>query len=197
MIYVGIDGGGTKTRIVVQRNAEEPKYFEHPVSLKVQHGDFADAAERLQFLVRKSVGRSKDALSIAVGLSGMSRKEDQAALREKICSESTVFSDSRVNIESDATLTLKTVLAEGDEGILIIAGTGSVVFYQPSGGPARRIGGWGTVLSDEGSGYRIGLRALRHYVHILDGVFPRESFSRAIEARSGELCPPEPHAEGT
>ena len=182
MIYLGIDGGGTKTRLALQRNDEEPKYLEYPISLKVRNGDFRSAAKRFEIIVREAIGRSRDSFAIGIGLSGMSREEDQVALRKDILAIPK-FARAKIHIESDATLTLKTVLAEGDEGILIIAGTGSVVFYQPSGGPARRIGGWGPLLSDEGSGYHIGLRVLRHYVNILDGVFPRDAFSRAIEAR--------------
>ena len=182
MIYLGIDGGGTRTRLALQRNEDEPKYFEYPVSLKIQNGDFLSASQRFETIVREAIGRSKDPLAFGIGLSGMSREEDQRALRKHIHAIPK-FARAKIHIESDATLTLKTVLAEGDEGILIIAGTGSVVFYQPSGGPARRIGGWGPLLSDEGSGYHIGLRVLRHFVNILDGVFPRDAFSRAIEAR--------------
>ncbi len=112
----------------------------------------------------------------------MSQPEDQDALKNAILALPE-FARTKIHIESDATLTLKTVLAEGEEGILLIAGTGSVVFYQPAGGAARRIGGWGPLLSDEGSGYRIGLRALRYYINVLDGVYPRDAFSEAVEAR--------------
>jgi hypothetical protein len=112
----------------------------------------------------------------------MSREEDQESLKAAIMALPE-FASSKIHIESDATMTLKAVLPEGEEGILLIAGTGSVIFYQPWGSPARRIGGWGPLLSDEGSGYRIGLRALRHYLSVLDGVFSRDALCDAMEAR--------------
>ncbi|HZK75566.1 MAG TPA: BadF/BadG/BcrA/BcrD ATPase family protein, partial [Candidatus Kapabacteria bacterium] len=181
MMYIGIDGGGTKTRLFVQAaTGEDPRYFEFPISLKVQNGDFAASARQLQALILDLLsGKNSDSpirpirpmgpigpMAIVMGLSGMSQSEDQEALKNAILSLHE-FTNSKIHIESDATLTLKTVLAEGEEGILLIAGTGSVVFYQPSGGPAHRIGGWGPLLSDEGSGYRIGLRALRQYIEVL------------------------------
>jgi N-acetylglucosamine kinase-like BadF-type ATPase len=194
MIQIGIDGGGTSTRLFMQAHKEAPRYFEFPVSLKVQNGDFAASSEKFRTLISPLLSGNNDdravspipltALSIAIGLSGMSQPEDQDALKSAIRALPE-FSKANIQIESDATLTLKTVLAEGEEGILLIAGTGSVVFYQPSGGPAHRIGGWGPLLSDEGSGYRIGLCALRQYIEVLDGVYPRDAFSEAIEARIG------------
>ena len=192
-ISIGIDGGGTTTRLFVQVDNEEPSYFEFSISLKVRDGDFAASARKLWEIVAQTLVcdslpeglQTKVCATLAIGLSGMSQPEDQKALKNAILALPE-FAGTKIHIESDATLTLKTVLAEGEEGILLIAGTGSVVLYQPSGGPARRIGGWGPLLSDEGSGYRIGLRALRYYINVLDGVYPRDAFSEAIEARIGD-----------
>jgi N-acetylglucosamine kinase-like BadF-type ATPase len=200
MIQIGIDGGGTTTRLFVHTNEEEPRYFEFPLSLKVHNGDFAASAETLRAIISdlptnensnstiRPMG-SIGPIAIAMGLSGLSQPTDQEAFKNAVHALPE-FADSKIQIESDATLTLKTVLAEGEEGILLIAGTGSVIFYQTSGGSEtnthqQRIGGWGPLLSDEGSGYRIGLRALRYYINVLDGVFPRDAFSEAIEARMG------------
>ncbi len=192
MIYLGIDGGGTKTRVIIQADDEEPRYSEFPISLKVHKGSYAASAEALKHIISEAAetyrgGASRplglsSPLSIALGLSGMSNLKDQEKLKRAI-QALPEGREARLHIESDATLTLKSVLAEGEEGILLISGTGSVVFYQPLGGPARRLGGWGPLLSDEGSGYQIGLRALRQYINVLDGIFPRDAFSEAIEAR--------------
>lgn len=200
MTYIGIDGGGSSTRAFIQREDKDPDYFQFPISLKVRNGDYAASAEALRKIVEvhrratpenemENEAEPNLPIAIAMGLSGMSQPNDQEALKNAILSVSE-FAKAAIHIESDATLALHTALAEGEEGILLLAGTGSVVFYQPSGGPARRIGGWGSLLSDEGSGYQIGLRALRYYLNVLDGIFHRDSFSEAIEARIGnpEIC---------
>jgi N-acetylglucosamine kinase-like BadF-type ATPase len=49
----------------------------------------------------------------------------------------------------------------GDSGILVLAGTGSNVAGRSSRGAMVSTGGWGPVLAEQGSGYRIGLEALR------------------------------------
>ncbi len=47
------------------------------------------------------------------------------------------------------------------DGILVLAGTGSNVAGRASDGRVQTVGGWGPALSDQGSGYRIGHMALR------------------------------------
>jgi N-acetylglucosamine kinase-like BadF-type ATPase len=206
MTFIGIDGGGTTTRFFVQRETGEAEYFERPISLKVVDGDFAASAEKLREVLsdvavtfksrsyendhshfdRDPSASSGQALkvtaTIAIGLSGMSREADQDALKAAIWSLPE-FSKTTIHIEPDATMTMKAVLPEGEEGILLIAGTGSVIFYQPLGQSARRIGGWGPFLSDDGSGYRIGLRALRRYFWTLDGVYPPDPLTERIGVR--------------
>jgi N-acetylglucosamine kinase-like BadF-type ATPase len=58
-----------------------------------------------------------------------------------------------------------------EEGVLALAGTGSFVFAQ-TGKRLHRIGGYGSLFSDEGSGYDIGRRALNSCLHMLDEIGP-------------------------
>jgi N-acetylglucosamine kinase-like BadF-type ATPase len=50
---------------------------------------------------------------------------------------------------------------KGGEGILLVAGTGSIVTGRAADGTLYTAGGWGPALGDEGSGYWIGQEALR------------------------------------
>ena len=52
--------------------------------------------------------------------------------------------------------------------VLVVSGTGSGFFAQASDGRTARFGGWGHLLGDKGSGYEIGLRALKAVVYYLD-----------------------------
>jgi len=58
---------------------------------------------------------------------------------------------------TDAELALR--LLQGN-GIVLIAGTGSICFAEQNG-EKFRVGGLGRILGDEGSGYKIGLEAIR------------------------------------
>ena len=55
------------------------------------------------------------------------------------------------------------------EGTLALAGTGSGVMHLKNGRMVAGIGGWGALLGDEGSGYDIGLRAIKAAVYAEDG----------------------------
>jgi N-acetylglucosamine kinase-like BadF-type ATPase len=190
MITLGIDGGGTRTRIALEADGEV-SYIERPISLKVLHGDYQTSAHELQSLVRElTAGDRIDAMYI--GLSGMSQPTDQAILEEALLSLPK-FSGTCIKIEGDASLTLKAALRENEDGILLIAGTGSVAFARKNG-KVTRAGGWGPILSDEGSGYWIGLRALLHYVRSLDMMDAADALSYAIAAALPEELRDKPSA---
>src|SRR2546421_7029181 len=101
MAIFGIDGGGTRTRIAMDRDGEI-SYHERPVSLKVFRGDYLTSARELQSIVRELT--SGDAIhAIAIGLSGMSQEADQRAYEEAIRSLPK-FSGTQIHIEGDASL---------------------------------------------------------------------------------------------
>ena len=52
--------------------------------------------------------------------------------------------------------------------VLVLSGTGSCCFGQAPDGTTAKLGGWGHILGDKGSGYEIGLRALKACVFYLD-----------------------------
>jgi glucosamine kinase len=64
----------------------------------------------------------------------------------------------------------------GEPGGVIIAGTGTIGWAEPGG---RRVGGWGTPISDEGSGAWIGAEALRRVLWAHDG---RRSWTDLLSA---------------
>jgi N-acetylglucosamine kinase-like BadF-type ATPase len=57
----------------------------------------------------------------------------------------------------------------GGPGILILSGTGSMAWARDTAGNSYRVGGWGDVIGDEGSGHWIGQRALGLISQSLDG----------------------------
>jgi N-acetylglucosamine kinase-like BadF-type ATPase len=59
-----------------------------------------------------------------------------------------------------------------EDGINIVAGTGSIGYGQ-HGGRSARAGGWGEVFSDEGSAYWIALRGLTIFSRMSDGRLPK------------------------
>ena len=58
--------------------------------------------------------------------------------------------------------------AQGQDAVVAIAGTGSIA-YGCTGQGFFRVGGWGPLLGDEGSGYDLGRRGLQLAARMADG----------------------------
>jgi N-acetylglucosamine kinase-like BadF-type ATPase len=71
-------------------------------------------------------------------------------------------------VDHDARVALAGGLS-GRPGLVLIAGTGSACFGINAAGQHHLAGGWGHLLADEGSGYWLGLEALRAAVRAFDG----------------------------
>jgi N-acetylglucosamine kinase-like BadF-type ATPase len=56
-----------------------------------------------------------------------------------------------------------------DHGVLASSGTGSFVYGKSVSGKTMVLGGFGSILGDEGSGYEIGLQGLKSVIYSLDG----------------------------
>ena len=107
---------------------------------------------------------------VVFGAAGAGRESDQRRMRGAVQAlwEERDDHPRSILVVSDADIALEA--AFGDEpGIVIIAGTGSIVYGRDAGGAIRRCGGWGPVLGDPGSGAALGLAALRHAAKVFDG----------------------------
>ena len=74
-----------------------------------------------------------------------------------------------VSVANDATLLFAAGTPEG-WGLAVVAGTGSIAFALDRAGKDARAGGWGYLLGDEGSAFRLGLLGLRAACRAADGI---------------------------
>ena len=85
---------------------------------------------------------------------------------------------------NDALIAL--VAGAGDApGIVIVAGTGSIVYGRNAGGEAARAGGWGHIIGDEGSRYWIGREVLTAVMRAADGRGPATRLTAHVLAYFG------------
>lgn len=169
--FIGIDGGGTKTvgwaveqsGRIVAKSIQGPGNY-HTIGL-VQ---FQNTVSQLIDDLAQLSGLDKaDLLVVCLGLAGADRPADQEVLQQTL---QELGLNCNFIIESDAKIALAAGLGQ-TEGIVLIAGTGSVAYGITQGGEVIRSGGWGHLASDEGSGYDIGHQAL---VRCLKSVDSRE-----------------------
>ncbi len=176
-IIVGVDAGGTAIECLVER----------PEGLVRTRGEAANArtagvdlaAERIAQTVRSTLdGPGPDA--VAVGAAGAGDPAVMHALERALRA---YFPNAALAVYDDAAIALRAAVPRGD-GIVLIAGTGSIA-YANVGGVAYRAGGYGYLLGDDGSGFSIGRSAIASVLRSYDGRIPREPLFEAIEARLG------------
>jgi N-acetylglucosamine kinase-like BadF-type ATPase len=72
-----------------------------------------------------------------------------------------------------------------EPGVVVIAGTGAVAYGRAPDGREAKAGGWGFIMGDEGSGYDIGIMALRALTQAADGRGPQTALTASIPAHFG------------
>jgi N-acetylglucosamine kinase-like BadF-type ATPase len=167
-VYVGIDGGGTHARaVVVDGHGRELARGTGPAGI-VRATDpqaAADAAAELTRSVLAEAGITADSVVLCCGLAGAGRPPEREAVRVALVLSGVV---DRALVVGDAEAALEDAFA-ADTGILVIAGTGSIAWARSVDGRVVRVGGWGLLLGDEGSGYALGLDGLKAVTRAADG----------------------------
>ncbi|MEE9187171.1 MAG: BadF/BadG/BcrA/BcrD ATPase family protein, partial [Bacteroidota bacterium] len=171
---IGIDGGGTKTKGAIADLTGSLLSEKQTGSTNVHIVGYAGAARGIWNLIRELAEQTRGdvgAVSLVVaGLAGMGRLSDRKALLQalKRVAGNVRFSLRRIQVCTDAEIALAGAF-RGGPGIVIIAGTGSIVIGKDERGDIHRVGGWGRVLGDEGSGYQLGKKALAAVAQSYDG----------------------------
>jgi N-acetylglucosamine kinase-like BadF-type ATPase len=108
--------------------------------------------------------RRTDLVVAEIGLAGARRNELRARVREALIGSGI----GEIIVVGDADIALYGA-TEGEPGVIVIAGTGSICCGINASGTTMCAGGWGPVAGDEGGGSWIARRALRAIAHATDG----------------------------
>lgn len=97
--------------------------------------------------------------AVCVGATGAARPEIAETIRKIVAESIPGNSAAKIEVVADTIIALEAAFGPGP-GVIVIAGTGSVAYGRDLAGHTARAGGWGFAISDEGSGYWIGRRAI-------------------------------------
>lgn len=180
--FLGFDGGGTKTDCVLMDSeghvlASVQGGPSNPVRIGYPKAWFALSAAADAVLARARL-RSTDIAGIHAGIGGAGRH--QVARRVKSFFEKS-FPNAAVLVTSDLEVALAATAGEGP-GVILVAGTGSAAYGRNSHGDIARSGGMGPWISDEGSGFDIGRRALKAVTDAADFRGPQTQLSQVALA---------------
>ena len=178
-LVVGVDGGGSKTRAVIL-DAEQHVLGEggagpsNPLRVGI-----ANAAAAVREAVDKACSAAaikRDEISaVGVGLAGVRRKDIRTRMREALIA---TLGIKQIDLVTDGDIALYGA-TDGQPGIVVIAGTGSICCGVNVKGKRVCAGGWGPVVGDEGGGSWIARRALQAVAHAADERGPKTSLTAA------------------
>jgi N-acetylglucosamine kinase-like BadF-type ATPase len=164
--YLGIDGGGSKTTCIVGDESALLATATVGASNITRVGE-AGAREALHQAIREACRAARispqQVLRACVGAAGAGR-EEVASTVGKIVAE---IISGEIEVVGDMEIALAAAFGKGP-GVIVIAGTGSIVFGRDAQGKVARAGGWGFAVSDEGSAHWIGLAAVRAVLRAAD-----------------------------
>jgi N-acetylglucosamine kinase-like BadF-type ATPase len=172
-MFLGVDGGGTKTAFalidrqgqVLARNEQSSAYY-----LEVGMEGAADVLARGCAGLFATAGVT--ASDVAFAFFGLpAYGEDRVVQAQLDALPRAVLGHARYLCDNDMVCSWAGSLACAD-GISVIAGTGSMA-YGRIGGQGARAGGWGELFSDEGSAYWIARAGLALFSRMSDGRAPR------------------------
>jgi N-acetylglucosamine kinase-like BadF-type ATPase len=172
-VVLGIDGGGTHTRGSIVEG-ERVLAFAESGSIKRLRVGAAAAEENLRALMAElyKLAGVKGVQAGSVGVASAT----MPGVPEWIGAVLGDFGVERWEVVGDQVIALDAAF-KGGPGILQIAGTGTNTVGRAPDGGEEQAGGWSSRLGDEGSGYWIGLHAIRRGLHALD----REEPSRVLD----------------
>jgi N-acetylglucosamine kinase len=181
---IGIDSGGTEMRgcllrgdglILARATAPAANYNK-------LRGEIAQSVIALAQSLCESARISREQLDLAgFCATGVGRPADRRLVTE-VLREARLAKE--IVVESDALGALTGAFA-GEPGIIVSAGTGAFAYARTHAGEIVRVGGWGYLLGDEGSGYHLAKSALNAALQDWDGRGERTALRAVFEKHFG------------
>ncbi|MEH2400265.1 N-acetylglucosamine kinase [Nostoc sp.] len=192
MSYVlGIDGGGSKTVCILMDDSCQVLCRGEAGPSNYQSIGIEATLQSIQSAIHNAVETATitntvNIEAICLGLAGIGRAADievvkglvQELQNNKFLPITWTLQPANIIICNDALIALVGGIGQ-PVGIVVAAGTGSIVFGRNHQGDTKRVGGWGYILGDEGSAYKIAIAGMNAALKSYDG---REMPTSLVEA---------------
>lgn len=174
---LGIDGGGTRTRASLMAGDKVLGYAENGSIKRLRVG--AEVAEANLCALLKEVFAQAGPVRVRAACCGVA-SASMPGITEWIAAVLNDFGVERSEVVGDEVIALDAAF-QGGPGILQIAGTGSNTVGRAPDGSRENAGGWSSRLGDEGSGYWIGINAVRRALLAYDRDQPSQVLQKVGE----------------
>ena len=183
-LYLGVDGGQSGTTAVI--GDETGRILGTGEAGPCNHAAAGEGRAKLERAVSVSLAAACSAAgldpavvefeSACFGMSG-GPDDKEAILAQAIHTR-------RLTVTTDAVIALAGATESG-QGIIVIAGTGSIAFGRNSAGRTARAGGWGYIFGDEGGAFDLVRQSLRAALRMDEGWGPRTALRNALVVAVG------------
>lgn len=166
MVFGGIDADGTATKCLFL-DAEGKILGGHEGPPAHYQAGVETAMQVIKVTLREAMARAglSRLASLGIGIAGAGCKLELAEMQKSLGRLEGV---DRYALTDDGEIALLGAHG-GQPGIVLVAGTGSIAYGLRRDGRRVQSGGWGTIFGDEGSGYWIGLQAIRMVIRSAEG----------------------------
>lgn len=180
-LVLGVDGGGTKTRAIISDNrqrivGEGIAGPSNPLRVGISNAAAA-IREAIDKACEAGGVQRAEIVAAEIGLAGVRRGDLRVRMREAL----TGLGIRVLEVVTDADIALFGA-TEGEPGVVVIAGTGSICCGTNARGLHVCSGGWGPLAGDEGSGSWIARRALQAVAQASDGRGERTELTQSALA---------------
>ena len=186
MSYLCVDGGQTKTAVTLleEDGTEIHVWQARPLTTPWKPGAMDNLRDVVRSIARELNHRLETAAhdppkAACYSLTGYLEKDDRipSLIREEM--EKSVPSIGRIHTIPDYVGNWAAATG-GKPGIMVISGGGTIAYGRNASGDSLRVGGWGHLLGDEGSGYWIGLEAIKSALKSQAGMVPKTKLETRV-----------------
>lgn len=172
-LVLGIDGGGTNTRAAIVADGKTVATAQSGSIKRLRVG--AEVADANLRALLQDVFAQAGVSKVRAACCGMA-SATMPGIVEWASSLLGEFGAERAEVVGDEVIALDAAF-RGGPGIFQIAGTGTNTIGRAPDGSRECAGGWSSRLGDEGSGYWIGVHAVRRALHAYD----REELQQVLD----------------
>jgi len=183
-LFLGVDGGQSSTTALI--GDETGRVVGAGGGGPCNHAAAGEGRARLEAAVRESVGTAclqagldPAGVHFEAACFGMSGgPEDKRAILEGL------IDATRLLVTTDAEIALWGATESG-QGMIVIAGTGSIALGRNGEGRLARAGGWGYIFGDEASAFDLVRQAVRAALRMEEGWGPETALRAALLDATG------------
>jgi len=183
IFYLGVEGGATKSTALLVNEKEKVLGERIGGPLNYENIGKEETKKNLRALTAPLLKKAHGGgIRAVLGLAGLNSRSDQGAYLKIV--RSVLPKDSICEVVNDAKIAMESKCPGQKHRILVIAGTGSNI-YAESGKKVAKSSGVGFILSDEGSAYGNGLKAMRAAVQSWDKRTKKSVLERLVVKKAG------------